>query len=579
MRYAPESFGAVGDGVADDSAAMIAWLTQNGTNPFYGELTPGKNYKVSASLVFSSLFNLINWNGATITPSFGTSYGQALFINDRASTCNIVMANPRVRGSCSFIDLGFTLDSPGAGLTLAVRDIDLNSQNGNRPDGSTVFKLRQVDFVEVARGSAWNFDLPMDIGAESGPRECTQLKFENLSINQCNSGGRLRGISKADFIGIDFLKTNSGFSLESRVELIEFRRCHVEGLGQMGGTPQTNYSTKASRVHADSQNIAFSIIDDSTAKQVKFIQCDTLDIGIPSGGSAGTGLASMRIGKEERTNPNGRSVEFENCKWATTMCGSASYTPIIHRGRYKWRGPWPFTGTTAPANPPNGCSYIDFDIRDTANAGYRYRSLLGGNTVLSLLDGQTATGGSPTPPTIAENALGNNFHPSDVHHSVTFNQAGYKLVKIISLPYGWITFDVSGYKVAGNPLLLVQINGGSGGSDFTEVIKLQFDGLNDKSRRWRVLFWNPTPQLSYRVGLSCQAAGDICEISHIDCYPGLPREDTTILDTQIVSALPAASARWESMKFVIRNAGVADTHHLCVRDASNAYAMKQIALT
>lgn len=586
--YAPEAFGAVGDEIADDTAAMLAWVTQKGDSPFYGELTPGKRYAVSASLVFSSVFNLINFNGAIIVPKFGSNYGLPLFTNDRASyggkpkSCNIVISNPRVIGSCTFVNLGFNENSPPAGLTLAVNDMDLNSNNGNRPEGSTVFKLRQVDFVNVTRGSAWNFDLPLDIGDASNYRECTQLTFENLSLNQCNGGSKIRGVSKADFRGIDFLKTNTGVSLEGRVELVTFLRCHVEGLGQTGGTPSTNYNTKSSRIHANSENVGFSIVDDSSAKGILFDRCDTLDIGIPSGGSAGTALASAYIGGEDRTNPNGRSVKFKDCNFSTTMCGApltgtnpTPYKAIVHKGRYEWEGAWKFTDTTAPVNPPNGVSYIDFNIKDKANAGFRYRSLLGGNTVLSLIDGQTATGGSPTPPVITENTLAANFHPSDVHHSVVFKQANYKLVKTISLPYGWITLDVSGYKTAGNPMLLVQMAGGT----FTEFIKLQFNGLNDKSRRWRVFFWNPTPQVSCWVGLTCQQVDDACEISHIDCYPGLPREDTTILDTQIVAALPAASARWESMKFVIRNTGVADTHHLCVRDAANAFVMKQIALT
>lgn len=553
----PEYYGAVGDGVADDTAAMQAWLTQNATNPVGLKGTSGKNYRVTDSLTFSSTFNTIDFNGCTITASFGTNYGKALFINDRTSTCKVVMQGPRILGNCTFVDLGYTANSPPAGASIACYDLYYNSMDGNRRDGTTVFKLRQVDFCTIARGECWNVDLGFDIGGASNYRECTQLSVENYGVNQCNTAMKLQGVSKMDIIGVDVLKANCGISFEGRVELINVNRCHIEGLA--GST----YPSQGTRVSLDSNGVGFSIVDDSSAKNIVFNECDSIDLA----GTGSTAVTSLRVGKEDRTNPEGRSVELNNCKFTLTMDGSASYLPVVIRGRIRWNGRWRFT---ALPSAPNGLSYIDYDINDGNNSGLRYRSLLNGNTVLSLRDGQ-----GTTPPTITENNLSGQFNPYDVYHQVVFNEAAYKLVSTISLPYGWNTLDVCGNWVSGNPILTVQLAGGA----FTEVVRLQFNGLNDIPRRWRVLFWNPTPQASYWVGLTCQNIGDTCNIQYIDCYPGLPKLDAPEAPIQVVKTLPTASARWYGTTFTTRNTGVADTHHVCVRDAANAYVMRQIALT
>jgi hypothetical protein len=368
---------------------------------------------------------------------------------------------------------------------------------------------------------------------------------------------KLQGISKATISGIDALKTCSGFSLESRVELVTFEHCHVEGLSMTG------FQTPSARVSGNSTGIGYNVVDDSSAKNVVFNQCDTLDIG----GSGGTALRSARIGKEDRTNPKGRNITFKNCKFASTMNGSASYQQFEYKGRFRWEGPWEFQNLPGVTD---GLSYIDCDIQDTHNSAYKPRSVLHGNTVLSLLNSIGST-----PCTVTESDLNSQFNPFDTYHTVVFNEAAYKFVALASLPWGWNTLDVCGQWVSGNPLLLVQLNGGA----FTEVVRLQFNGLNDQPRRWRVLFWNPTPQASYRIGLTCQNIGDTCRINTIDCYPGLPRIDITDPFQQVVAALPSPSERWFGTTFIVRASGVADTVYICMKDSAGAYVMKQITLT
>lgn len=567
--FRPEAFGAVGNGIADDTIPMIDFLTQAGTDPVTLDLTPGKIYAVSASLVFSSVFNIINFNGAKIRAFFGTNYSLPLFTNDRVSSCKIVMNTPNILGNCQFVNLGFNADSPGAGLSLAVYDLYMNTLDGNRRAGTSIFKLRQVDFVSISRGEAWNTDLGFDIGDAANYRECTQIFIDNYGCNQTNATMKLQGVSKATISGIDALKTCAGFSLEGRVELVTFNHCHVEGLSMSG------FQTPSDRVSSNSTGIGYNVVDDTSAKRVVFNHCDTLDIG----GTGGTAVASARVGKEDRTNPKGRSVLFKDCKFSATMNGATvydatntalqagAYRPFDYKGRFEWEGPWEFSGL---GRVPDGLSYIDCNIKDSHNVAYKPRSLLHGTTVLSLLNPI-----GTTPPTITENTLSGQFNPYDVYHTVVFNEAAYKLVSLASLPYGWNTLDVSGMWVSGNPLLVVQLNGG----DFAEIVRLQFNGLNDLPRRWRVAFWNPTPQASYRIGLSCQAVGDTCRIHSISCYPGLPKQDQIDSDYELVGALPTPSERWFGTTFIVRSAGVADTASLCVKDAASSFVMRQLTLT
>jgi hypothetical protein len=74
----PEQFGAVGDGVTDDTVAMQSWLNSVlGGGPI-GFLTPGKNYLISSALTgnMTTDFSIIGGSlGSTITLSSPTQNG------------------------------------------------------------------------------------------------------------------------------------------------------------------------------------------------------------------------------------------------------------------------------------------------------------------------------------------------------------------------------------------------------------------------------------------------------------------------------------------------------------------------
>lgn len=72
----PEHFGAVGNGVADDSAAIQRAVTAVYAQPWGGvlALTPGKTYAVGATVQFPKAVNkrmILQGNGAMITPATG----------------------------------------------------------------------------------------------------------------------------------------------------------------------------------------------------------------------------------------------------------------------------------------------------------------------------------------------------------------------------------------------------------------------------------------------------------------------------------------------------------------------------
>lgn len=546
----PENYGDVS---TDATAAIQAAL--NASNSII--LTAGTTYTVTDTLILPAGRVYIYFNGATVRASFGTNYSKALFSNNKTTDASTTLFAEKVKvtGNCTAFDMRFTADNPGAGLAVIIDGLYMNTLDGNRRAGTKVLDIDQADFCAIRNVEAWNLDLPFKLGRGGSRRNCTQIILDQIMVAQVNSACRIQGVSKGLINQFDVMTCNSGFSFEGSNELLRLVQCHVEGIGNVG------YSASAD-VSASSAGIGFNFVDDQQHRKIKLIQCDTIDTGT-TGGSA---VASVRIGRNDFTNPTLETIELDDCNLAGTMTGSASYKPLVNRGRFKWRGLWGFTNNVSLSLNSQG--YIDMEIDDSYNNAAPYIDLIGGGTVLSLVNGSATN-----PPTITEVAIGTTSY--NVAHQVVFNAAGYELIRTINAPYGWITIDVVGYKTVGNPLLFVQQNGGS----FTDLVRVQFGGLNDKQRRWRIAFWNDTANQGLKIGLSCQSIGDACVIQSINCYPGLPRRDVPQTMDHIVTALPTPSLRWRYHRMALRNGATDETRHTCVVDASGAYVWKQYTLT
>lgn len=550
----PRECGGVGDNVHDDTECFEEMLASGKAI----QLQKGQTYKITDTLTLPAGRTIIHCDGATIAPAFGTAYSTALFSNNKdtdASTTLVIM-DPRIIGNCVAFDMRFTADNPNAGLSLKCHRLYANTNDGNRRAGTKVFLLDQIDFVDIHEIEAWNYDLFASVNSPSSSgRNSTQFNMRNVSANQVSSGMKILGLSKGLLQNIDFMKCNSGFSFEGEVANLELRYCHAEAIAMDG------YASASSDVDASSAGVGFNFVDSVQARGVRLVQCDTID----TGGTGGTAVASLRVGKQESAAPTIQDIELHQCSFATAMCGSGSYSSIVNRGRFRWRGPWPYTDLSLSAN---GLGYIDADIEADYGVDAPNTPLLLGDTVLSLING---SGGAA--PTIAETALSSTSYYYG--HQVTFNSV-YDLVRNVGLPYGWCTLDVIGYRVSGNPLLIAAMVD----SPFTDRVRIQFNGLNDHQRRWRIPFWNPTAGQTHKVGLASQnASGDVCVIQAIAVYGGLPKRNFPFADWHIVDALPTPSLRWQAKKMIVRAAATDDAYHVCILNASSAFEWKEVTLT
>ncbi len=99
LAYYPEVHGAIGDGVADDTTALQAWLNAAKTNPVNLQLRRGKTYRVTNILDCVDQYGLsINGNFATI---FFDCYGAGSFglFKVRRTTKQAITAQDGILGS------------------------------------------------------------------------------------------------------------------------------------------------------------------------------------------------------------------------------------------------------------------------------------------------------------------------------------------------------------------------------------------------------------------------------------------------------------------------------------------------
>ena len=534
----------VGDLVADDTAEFQAML--NGAQNGVLTLKPGKDYRITDTLVLPTGRLQIDMNGAAIYPQFGVNYSKALF--KTAGTANsgeIAISNGRVIGNCVVLDARFTDNNPNAGQRVFLDRITHSTNDGNRRAGTMLLLADQLDFCELTNLQSLNSDMAFKLGSAPPRRNCTQIVMRLLTILQVNTAGYLRGIDKGLIEQIDVSSCNSGFVLDGNNQRLRITNLHAEGIGKAGYAVSPN-------VPAGAAGYGLYFTPSEQNSNIEIDKYSTIDIA----GVGGSANGSVYIGRCDTAQV--QTIRFRDCVLAKTMEGSAAYKPIVNRGRLSWEGRFNFDTDVSLA--ANGFSYIETLIKDGPNMNGGGQNLLPSTTVLGLYDG------AGTAPTITE-VTGNTVRQAG--HTISFN-AVFELHKAVNLPYGWNTLDITGYRISGNPVLFVQEAGGA----FNDLLRIQFQSLNDTERRWRISFWNPTANQSCKVGITNQSATpgtDQLQVSSIAVYRGYSHDDP-IRPGQfdVMAALPAASTYWLGRTAIVRAAGVADAVHDCLRNSAGS---------
>lgn len=535
----------------DDTVAIQAAITAFGF--FRGR--PGASYTISDTITLKAGNNFLDLNGATINVSFGVNYSKALFKADGTNSTNVYFKDMVVRGNCMIFDMRFLTTFPNAGMKLIGSGLDFNTMDGNRRAGTGAILAEQIDFVNVSNTSVVNCDLPIKLGNHTG-RNCTQIYFSNWYVAQVNTGAVFEGVDKMAIDGLDVAKCNSGLAWVGSNARHNLRNVHVEGLGY------ASYTSKAAAAPSACAGYGYWFADNAQNLAVKINQSSLIDLAT-TGGSA---VGGVYIG--ECFNPTIQSVEFDGCAVASTAEGSASYKPIVNRGKLRWRGAWAYT--TQPLLNDNGRNYIDNAIEDIQTNLPTSENLLGGTTPHTLLLDWATLNGGATPPTITELTAGFSSQPG---FSVVFNGSNEQFCRIVSLAIGWHTLWIKGRRTAGNPAFLVQLNG----SPFTDVVKSQLVDTTGNDTLWRLAFYNATPGQSYKVGFTCSSVSSTFYAQSLGLVRGLIHNQPPLHQgAHIVGALPTASVLWFGLSVIVRASGVADKYYVCTRNSSSAFIWTQL---
>lgn len=525
----------------DDTAALQAALTTGCLI-----LAKGGVYKVTNSLTCPINRSTIIGNGARIVVDFGTQYGRPLFQNDKTRDVNhiLVVRDLVIRGNCAVFDFRYATNNPGAGLKIKASCIDFGTQDGNLREGTRLIVADQIDFLEMVNMDVVNVDQVFQIGGVDGRRDSTQLMLRQFYIQQARGIGSISGVDKMTLDQIDAMTVGAGIAYTRSCKNISCRQVHVEGIA--GPT----YPVQGTGMPAASQGYGHYIAD-LIESSIHFDQCKTIDNGV----AGGTAKSSVYVG--QASHPRLQNVRLTNCTFAPTMMGSAGWKPVVNRGRFKWNGPWSFTSDVSLH--ALSMQYQDVQIDDLVLDPTTGRNLLPGVTPLSLTD--TSFSGGGTAPSIAEVLDGSAAFAG---HSVTFNAAGYQMVKAVNVPGGWNTLFFEGRRTAGAPRLFVQQSAAA----YTTFIDAVLVDSAGQDTIWRLPFWNPTPRLSIKIGFLSSAVGDALSCTYLGLARGLHVRKPTdpLFDT--IAALPSASAMWLGRQVIVRATGVADAVHVCTRDAS-----------
>ncbi|KQZ17969.1 hypothetical protein ASD47_10975 [Caulobacter sp. Root1472] len=532
-------------GPGGDDAAFEKALATTGML----SLQPGRTYTITRTIVLPAKA-IIEGNGATIQTRFGEDYGRPLFSNNKVNdqSTNVRATNFSVVGNCVVFDMRFTKDRPGAGLAFVIDNVSFNTNDGQRRAGTSFLVCDQVDFSTLSNARIVNCDLGLQIGAAGGRRPCTQLLLQQVMISQVNSAGRFQGVDKMVLQNVDVMKCNSGFSFEGDNQRTTVTDGHVEGIA---ATPA--YAAPSPRVNPKAAGCGYYIRDNSRV-EIIFDHCSVIDLG----GQGGTAAAGVYIG--ECTYPALQSLAFRQCTFPKKMADSTKYRPVVNRGKFTWEGEWPYT--TEPSLSANGFHYIDMVIRDEVSNIPSSDNLLLGQGVISLLSPITKAGAAPTITEIGDDGQDHSGW------TVSFNSV-YELAQIVKIPAGWNTIDVSGYGLAGNPILYVQRLDGEGARD---LVRVQFNG-DGKERRWRISFWNPVAGQGVKVGFTNQhdqPGADRFYMSEMALYRGFALENIPRRAVETVAVLPRPSARWVGRQVLLRQTGKPDQVYICAETGAGA---------
>jgi hypothetical protein len=546
----PEMFGAVGDGVADDTTPLQFVMLN------YGVLKgkAGSTYKITDSIVFRVNNNFIDMTDATLAPSFGTSYSKAAFKPDGTSGTNVYFQNLRVLGNCMVFDMRFSTANPPAGLRLVGSGLSFKTLDGNRRAGTGVIYAEQNDFLDVRDVSVFNCDLPVKIGGSTG-RGCTQVHLSNWAIGYVNTGAVFQNIDKMTIDNYDIAVCNSGFVWVGGNQRHNCRNLHVEGLAASG------FTSPAAAAPSGCSGYGYWFQDSQQNTAINIAQSSLIDQGT----SSGTAVGGIYVGT--CFYPYLQDITFDGCNIATSSEGSASFKPIFSRGKFNWRGLWPYsTEVSLSANAQN---YQANYIQDMTSYRRPLENILGGTTAYTLLTNWASINGAAALPTLTEVTPTLNVQAG---YRVVFNTAGGFLCRALNLGVGWHTLWMRGRRISGNPLLYVGLNG----SPFTTLVQTQIVDNTGEEFLWSLSFYNGTASQNYRVGLSNQAIGDTVDVYDVGVTRGFVIDPPPYSGSHIVPSLPTASLQWLGRQALVRVTGAADQYWVCTRNAASAYIWTQL---
>lgn len=342
------------------------------------------------------------------------------------------------------------------------------------------------------------------------------------------------------------MTVGSGIAYLRSCKNIQCKQVHVEGISAAG------YSIPGSAMPSAAHGYGHYVAD-LIEVGIHLDQCKTID----HGGTGGNAKGSAYIG--QASLPRLQNVKFTNCTFALAMMGSPNWKPIVNRGRFKWAGPWPFSADVSLH--ALSMQYQDAQIDDRVFDRSGACNLLPGSTPLSLTDAAISGGGSP--PTVSEVA---DSYSTFAGHSVTFNSAGYQMVKAINVPQGWNTLIFEGRRTSGLPRLFAQQ---TGGSFFTFVDAVLVDGAGEDVT-WRLPFWNTTPTQSIKIGFLSSTAGDALNCTYIGLARGLHVRKPPSWGLETLASLPSASNLWLGKQVIVRASGTADALHICLRNSAGS---------